>query len=170
MSETSKPSTKPPAKRLGGATGKGWMPGKSGNAGGRPKAVLDVQALAREHTVAAVQTLVEALKDPRHKVAAAVAILDRGWGKATQPLASDAERPVAYVIRGPAPVSSVEEWLALHAPADAGPEVEINGTAETAEPTEPPLAPTSPASAQTPAESSVLSGAEWLAEFNRDYR
>jgi hypothetical protein len=43
--------------------------------------VLDVQALARQHTEQAVRTLVEALRDPRHKVAAATALLDRGWGK-----------------------------------------------------------------------------------------
>jgi hypothetical protein len=72
---------KQPTRRLGGATGRGFMPGKSGNPGGRPKAALDVQALARQHTEQAVRTLVEALRDPRHKVAAACALLDRGWGK-----------------------------------------------------------------------------------------
>jgi hypothetical protein len=61
--------------------GRPFERGRSGNPGGRPKAVVDVQALAREHTTAAIQTLVAALKDPRHKVAAATALLDRGWGK-----------------------------------------------------------------------------------------
>jgi hypothetical protein len=40
-----------------------------------------VQALARQHTEQAVRTLVEGLRNPLHKVAAATALLDRGWGK-----------------------------------------------------------------------------------------
>ena len=63
-----------------------WPKGYAPNPGGRPKAALDVQALAREHTVAAIQTLVGALKDPKLKVQAAEALLNRGWGKPLQPL------------------------------------------------------------------------------------
>src|SRR5215472_15073947 len=40
-----------------------------------------LKALAREHTAAAIQTLVEALRDPKLKVQAAQAWLDRAWGK-----------------------------------------------------------------------------------------
>jgi hypothetical protein len=40
--------------------------------------------MCREHAPAAVATLVEALKDPRHKVAAAEALLDRGFGRPRQ--------------------------------------------------------------------------------------
>jgi hypothetical protein len=78
-------------KRLGGATGKGWKPGQSGNAGGRPKAALDVQALARTHTTAAVRALAEALRDPKLKVQAAVALLDRAWGKPQQTISTTAD-------------------------------------------------------------------------------
>jgi hypothetical protein len=63
-----------------------WPKGYSPNPSGRPKAALDVQALAREHTAAAIETLVQALKDPRLKVQAAEALLNRGWGKPLQPL------------------------------------------------------------------------------------
>ena len=70
-----------PGRRLGGATGRGFMPGRSGNPAGRAKGI---EALAREHTAAAIATLVAALKDPRHKVAAATALLDRGWGRPKQ--------------------------------------------------------------------------------------
>jgi hypothetical protein len=56
-----------------------------------------VQVLARTFTEAAVLTLVECLKDPRHRVSAAVALLDRGWGRPTQPLAGDEERPPAVI-------------------------------------------------------------------------
>jgi Family of unknown function (DUF5681) len=58
--------------------------GVSGNPGGRPKAALDVQALARAHTVEAINALVAALKDKPSRVAAASALLDRGWGKPIQ--------------------------------------------------------------------------------------
>jgi len=68
----------------------------SGNPGGRPKAALDVQALARQHTVRAIETLVDALGDERLRVSAAVHLLERGWGKPVQPLASDPDRPVVF--------------------------------------------------------------------------
>jgi hypothetical protein len=93
---SSKPSTQPPVKRLGGVTGRGWEPGRSGNAGGRPRAVVNVQELARTYTEQAVHTLVDALRDPKLKVQAACALLDRGWGKPTQTIAADpATSPIA---------------------------------------------------------------------------
>jgi hypothetical protein len=61
-----------------------WRPGQSGNPRGRPKAPFDIAALCREHAPEAVATLVAALKDPRHKVAAAEALLNRGFGKPAQ--------------------------------------------------------------------------------------
>lgn len=61
-----------------------WKKGVSGNPGGRPKAALDVQALARTHTAEAIKTLVAAMKDPKTSVPAAVALLERGWGKPVQ--------------------------------------------------------------------------------------
>jgi hypothetical protein len=45
-----------------------------------------VQELARTYTEEAIRTLVEALDDPKLKVQAACALLDRGWGKPLQPL------------------------------------------------------------------------------------
>jgi hypothetical protein len=62
--------------------------GKSGNPGGRPKALIEVQALARQHTVSAIATLSKIMGDdsapPAARVAAANAILDRGFGKPAQ--------------------------------------------------------------------------------------
>ena len=59
-----------------------WVKGgASPNAGGRPRVVADIQDLARQHGPEAIHTLVECLKDPKHKVAAACALLDRGFGK-----------------------------------------------------------------------------------------
>ncbi len=87
-----------------------FPPGQSGNPGGRPKAVRDVIEAARQHTPAAVARLAHWMQsdDPRASVAACQALLDRGWGKPTQPaelLGEDGRRidprPVfTVVIRG----------------------------------------------------------------------
>jgi hypothetical protein len=68
-----------------------FKPGKSGNPGGRPKLPEDVKhvrELARQYTASAVAALVEVLESDSAsgKVAAANALLDRGWGKAEQPI------------------------------------------------------------------------------------
>jgi hypothetical protein len=58
--------------------------GRSGNPGGRPKGHGDIRELARRHTGAALATLVEICRNGGNegaRVAAATAILDRGWGK-----------------------------------------------------------------------------------------
>jgi hypothetical protein len=78
--------------------GRPFAPGRSGNPGGRPKAALDVQALAREHTTAAIRALSEALRDPKLKVAAAQALLDRGWGKPTVQINAQSEATVLHLI------------------------------------------------------------------------
>lgn len=65
-----------------------WRKGTSGNPGGRPKVTADVRALAQEHTTEAVGALVEIVSDreapPAARVAAANALLDRGYGRAPQ--------------------------------------------------------------------------------------
>jgi len=65
--------------------------GQSGNPGGRPKENAEVKALARQHGPAAIGKLVELMNcgQPRTEVAAAQALLDRGYGKAVQPIAGD---------------------------------------------------------------------------------
>jgi Family of unknown function (DUF5681) len=59
--------------------------GQSGNPGGRPKIFTEVKQAAREHTEAAIEALVGVMNNeeatPAARVAAAVAILDRGWGR-----------------------------------------------------------------------------------------
>lgn len=68
------------------------MPGQSGNPGGRPKEVGHVRELARQHTEEAIQTLVQIMrtgKPDRARVAAAEVLLDRAWGKPTQPIGED---------------------------------------------------------------------------------
>ena len=60
--------------------------GESGNPGGRPKEIAEIKALARQHGPAAIQKLVEYLdgSDGKLSQAAAIALLDRGYGKPTQ--------------------------------------------------------------------------------------
>ena len=74
-----------------------WDKGESGNPGGRPRENEMVKKLAREHTEESVCALVHWMKqrkDARASVAAAQALLDRGYGKPTQTLANDADNPI----------------------------------------------------------------------------
>lgn len=80
------------------ATPKGrFQPGKSGNPGGRPKAALNVRDAARAHTELAILTLAEIAGDataaPAPRVAAALGLLDRGWGKPLQETKTELSGP-----------------------------------------------------------------------------
>ena len=59
-----------------------FQPGKSGNPGGRPK---EVEAVRRQHTGEAIQTLAAIMRDGKEpaaaRVRAAECVLDRGWGR-----------------------------------------------------------------------------------------
>lgn len=84
------------SSKKGKPRGKAFQKGKSGNPGGRPKLPEDmkhVRELARLYTEQAVETLVSVMSSgsPPAKVAAANAILDRGWGKCEQPLTGPGE-------------------------------------------------------------------------------
>lgn len=72
-----------------------FQPGQSGNPGGKPKNGQDVVHLARTFTRKAIYRLGDMLDDPRYAVPAAVALLDRGWGKPLQTVAAaDADSPI----------------------------------------------------------------------------
>ena len=78
--------------------------GSSGNPGGRPKLPEDVKhvrELARQYTVQAVEALVATLSDGGHsaKVAAANALLERGWGKAEQPITGADGGDIQHSVR-----------------------------------------------------------------------
>jgi hypothetical protein len=57
------------------------------------KAITEIRSLARSHTRTALNVLVAVMRNtkatPPARVAAANAILDRGWGKPTQSLGND---------------------------------------------------------------------------------
>ena len=70
--------------------GRPFQKGVSGNPGGRPKVLGDVQELARQKSPEAINTLSTIMHNekapPAARVAAANALLDRGYGKPTQPI------------------------------------------------------------------------------------
>jgi hypothetical protein len=70
--------------------GRPFQRGVSGNPGGRPKVLGDVQELARQQSPEAINTLVAIMQDQKAphaaRVAAANSLLDRGYGKPAQPI------------------------------------------------------------------------------------
>lgn len=72
-------------------TGKGgFKKGESGNPGGRPAEIAEVQELARTHTTKAIERLAYWMDtdNPKASVSAALALLNRAWGMPVQPLAN----------------------------------------------------------------------------------
>lgn len=85
--------------------GKPFPKGKTGNPGGRPKLPEDVRhvrELARQYTEQAIETLAKVMRSSKSdsaKVAAVNTILERGWGKAPQPVTGEEGGPVEVVGR-----------------------------------------------------------------------
>lgn len=73
-----------------------FVKGQSGNPGGRPKSEKEVIELAREASPRAIGRLIELVEaeDARTAIAAANSVLDRAYGKPTQPLANDVDNPL----------------------------------------------------------------------------
>ena len=83
------------------------------------KAPAEIRSLARSYTENALNVLVgvmnEASAPHSAKVAAAQALLDRGWGKAPQSLEITGEVKHS-VIRAPAIAETSTAWAAEHVP------------------------------------------------------
>jgi hypothetical protein len=80
-------------KGKGGNPASRFKKGQSGNPGGRPKDGLGMRELARSYSTRAIETLVKVMENGRGKssarVAAAVALLDRGFGRPEQFIAAN---------------------------------------------------------------------------------
>lgn len=67
------------------------------------RTLTEIRSLARSHTQTAVRVLVGIMRSndatPAARVSAANAILDRGWGKATQPLENGRDGAIELVHR-----------------------------------------------------------------------
>jgi hypothetical protein len=121
-------------------TGKGgFKAGVSGNPGGRPKAVEEIRELARAHcpdAIAELARLAVEAKSESARIAAIRELLDRGYGKATQPLAGetipDGEPFVFTLDIGPVPSQCrrIEDSLAARGGGDVLPDGPERGAGE----------------------------------------
>lgn len=77
------------------------------------KSPAEIRSLARSHTKSAINVLRTIMNQPdapaSARVAAAEALLDRGWGKPGQHHTGEVEHK-HYVARIPLPSSDVDEW------------------------------------------------------------
>lgn len=66
------------------------------------KTPTEIASLARQHTEGALKTLAHVMNEPSAppsaRVAAANALLDRGWGKPVQAIANDGDTPFKLVV------------------------------------------------------------------------
>ena len=79
-----------------------FRPGQTGNPSGRPRELVELRELARQHTREAIERLVEVMRTggARDAVAASQALLDRAWGKPSQAIEAVGVGAVIQVITG----------------------------------------------------------------------
>ena len=77
----------------------GFKKGQSGNPGGRARMPVDMRELVKANTTEAVATLVEVMKSKKSpasaRVNAAIALLDRGWGRPVQSIEADVNQELS---------------------------------------------------------------------------
>src|SRR5262249_24829404 len=95
--------------------GRPFPKGTSGNPGGRERVLVDIHALAKRHTAAAIGRLVELMEqkqDLRIALEASAELLSRGWGKPPVALYAQVNSHVAVGGIDRPPRETLEEWLA----------------------------------------------------------
>jgi hypothetical protein len=123
--------------RRGIAKPSSWKPGQSGNPSGKPRYSpdgTDLRALARGHTVECIEMLLTIMRNPRSlpsaRVAAAIHILDRGWGKPAVTVSANVDLPNVFVdFRAD---MTVAEWLERFRPQSL--EIDANEPPEGSKP------------------------------------
>jgi hypothetical protein len=91
-----------------------WTKGQSGNAQGRPKGPVDIAALARVHGPRCIEVAAELLEDadPRIRLAALVALLDRGFGRPAPAISGTTDMPTMLQLMHHEAASAFSEQLA----------------------------------------------------------
>lgn len=97
-----------------------FVKGQSGNPAGRRKEDYNLKMMARAHTESALKTLVEALtaENDRTRVAAAEALLDRGWGKPAQFVENQHSGSIVQKVISGEPLT-LADWSAKYEVPDA---------------------------------------------------
>ena len=85
------------------------------------KTPTEIKSLARSWTSKALKVLAHVMMQeeapPQARVAAAQALLDRGWGKAAQAIEVTGDI-TTKVIRAPALTQTIEAWEEAHVPKE----------------------------------------------------
>jgi hypothetical protein len=104
-----------------GGTPASWKPGQSGNPAGRPKPEVDIAALARKHGPRCIEVAARLLgsKDEKMRLAAAIALLDRGFGRPKQEIETSGNATIELHLVAARVIS--QELLAT---SDAPPTIE----------------------------------------------
>jgi hypothetical protein len=100
----------------------------SGNPNGRPTVAAEVRELARQHGPEAIEKLVFWMRssDPQSSITAAKILLDRGYGKAAQPITAPNGAPLVNINLG-APITTAEDAARVYAELCRDPSLDITG-------------------------------------------
>lgn len=86
--------------------GKPFKKGQSGNPGGRPKVSQDVKDMLKAAAPEAAQLLIDTINNPTAKaelrIECAKVVMDRVYGKATQPIEGSMDNKIEIVLGGAA--------------------------------------------------------------------